>query len=859
MTTRPPSDLGHFRPHSPQHYAQQHPYQQEDGPSPRIVDPRRRRRRGQRPTHGRRRKRSLLKAIAFAALGLVASVAAGIAVFVFVFSPSDLVRGEIVRQVKAYTGRDLVIAGGASFTIYPNIGVSLSKISLSPPPGMIGRPTIEADRLHLSMAFLPLLSSKVIVKRIFLMRPIIDLRVDRSGRQSWDMAGKASGGRAWRKIRFAHLGNTATLNDAGSRLLPDSQIKLTSKIPGGRPGGPSVSARGSLLDYLDGLDGLELRSIRMRDGIVQYSDERSGQAEVVTGLNVTFTGRRIADPLKAVGGLTWNGERVGFDAQLKTLRELIRNTPTKASVRIKSAPVNATFEGTVTLGETPHINGDTNLTGHSFAALMRWVGAELPNGKPLGHLLVQGQLKASAAEISLGGARLELGKTSAKGAVKVQLQRARPLVTADLRMAELDIDKLSAHFTGARSITRARGPSLPRSQKQVAQPVERPAVERPASGPGTSPARGVAPRATNEPKLRPTYDPLRARQRQRPSERNTPPHSIEELLRRNPAKPGNVGRFSPQVRGYTARSGWSDVLIDASGLGLVDTSSRLAIDGFKVAGLKIGRTILRVNVTNSSARVDLDDIVLYGGRGRGVVTVRPAQRKLLVGINISASGVSALPLLKDAADFDKIDGTGQFSAALSGSGRSQKQIISSLNGNARFTFADGAVVGWNIAQIIRGLRKGQISGFNAVPSQKTDFSELSGLFVVAKGVARNKDLKMTSPLLRLTGAGSIGIGGRTINMLMRPKLVSSLDGQGSTNGLSGLEIPLRITGSWERPNITPELGRVFQNPNQVADTVKSLKQRFKGKKASEIFRDVLGDKRKGGGSAKSLIEGLFRQ
>ena len=40
----------------------------------------------------------------------------------------------------------------------------------------------------------------------------------------------------------------------------------------------------------------------------------------------------------------------------------------------------------------------------------------------------------------------------------------------------------------------------------------------------------------------------------------------------------------------------------------------------------------------------------------------------------------------------------------------------------------------------------------ASQTEKTDFSELSASFQIADGVARNRDLELKSPLLRLTGA-----------------------------------------------------------------------------------------------------------
>ena len=48
-------------------------------------------------------------------------------------------------------------------------------------------------------------------------------------------------------------------------------------------------------------------------------------------------------------------------------------------------------------------------------------------------------------------------------------------------------------------------------------------------------------------------------------------------------------------------------------------------------------------------------------------------------------------------------------------------------------------------------------------AQKTDFSELTATFKIANGVARNNDLSLKSPLLRVGGEGDINIGEDSLN------------------------------------------------------------------------------------------------
>ena len=86
-------------------------------------------------------------------------------------------------------------------------------------------------------------------------------------------------------------------------------------------------------------------------------------------------------------------------------------------------------------------------------------------------------------------------------------------------------------------------------------------------------------------------------------------------------------------------------------------------------------------------------------------------------------------------------------------------------------------------------------------TEKTDFAELSGSYVITKGLLTNQDLQMLAPLVRINGAGDVDLPPQTLDYGVEAKLVSSLEGQGSKKGLVGIAIPIRATGPWAKPAI----------------------------------------------------------
>ncbi len=799
LNTRNPHDLNQIRPSAELH----HPAGAQPTGRRQPASGRRRRKRRPPPRKGW----SLFGKLA-AVLGvLVLLIGVGIAGLLAFVSPAELVRAEMIRQVKANTGRELRINGGAHFIFYPSIGVSLGNVELSGPPGMAAGPMLTANEINLSVALMPLLSKEVHIEHVGLVRPVIDLHVDAQGRQSWQFAAAKSE----QRVRVAGLGATGIVT-TGSGIVTDA-------LPSGHSGIELAALPAAAGVGGNFLEKLELRSIKLTKAVIRYRDDRSGTLEQLQDLDLQLTGRRISDPMKATGAVVWQSERLKFDATLDTLSQLIANRAAKARLTLSGRPLSAGFDGTVKLGNAIEVSGQTRLSGNSLASTARWVGMVFPNAAPLGGFEVSGRLVASPKSVALNDANLSLGKTRATGVVVVAMRPKRPYISTDLKVSELDIDRLSAGFSGARAAPRAKY-SPPKSQ------------------------------GATQPK------PIK-------------PKSIEELLRRSNL-PGEgtgrgagqgAGRFAPQVRGYTNRNEWSSERIDVSALGAVDAKARLRIAGLKVAGLKIGTTVLRLALVNQSARVDIDYIKLYGGGGKGVITARPGQSGIGISANLRVDGVAARALLKDAAGFDRLDGRGKLEVVVSGAGDSQKAIANSLGGNASFSFQDGAIVGWNLAKIIRGVQRGQFSNFDAAASEKTDFSELAASFKITSGVANTNDLRMTSPLLRLAGAGYVGIGARNLNMGLRPKLVSSLQGQGASGG-TGLEIPIKLKGPWHAPRVEPDVAGLTKDPSQLLDQARKIGKQFKGKSVGDIVRGVLGkgdgDQPAGGTKPKDLLKQLFR-
>jgi AsmA protein len=50
---------------------------------------------------------------------------------------------------------------------------------------------------------------------------------------------------------------------------------------------------------------------------------------------------------------------------------------------------------------------------------------------------------------------------------------------------------------------------------------------------------------------------------------------------------------------------------------------------------------------------------------------------------------------------------------------------------------------------------------------------------------------------------------------------------GADSAAGGIEVPVKLAGSWDRPSIAPDLDSVLKNPDQAVDTIKKLGEQFK--------------------------------
>lgn len=277
------------------------------------------------------------------------------------------------------------------------------------------------------------------------------------------------------------------------------------------------------------------------------------------------------------------------------------------------------------------------------------------------------------------------------------------------------------------------------------------------------------------------------------------------------SKPGGAAA-STSSGGGGEEAGWSDAKIDFSGVRAVTAKLKLTAGQLIYNNIKISNATLQATISGGKLSASLPNFQLYGGAGSAALEVNASGKIPTQRIRLSLANFDAYPFLKDSAGFESLEGTGTITLDLTASGASQRAMVSASNGAAKFEFTNGAIRGINIAKAMRGLTTGILSGWQENAAEKTDFAALGASFKVAKGQAQTTDLSLAGPLVRMTGAGTVDLPGKTLKFRVDPQLVASLEGQGGKSDLQGLGVPIIIAGPWAKPSIYPDIEGILKDP-----------------------------------------------
>jgi AsmA protein len=272
-------------------------------------------------------------------------------------------------------------------------------------------------------------------------------------------------------------------------------------------------------------------------------------------------------------------------------------------------------------------------------------------------------------------------------------------------------------------------------------------------------------------------------------------------------------------------SGWSTEPLDLAALHDANGQASIQLAAIGYRDLNITQGQIKATLKDGVFKLTVEKLALAQGTITSDATLDGSGPVAKLDYQASVSGVQALPLLKTFANSSRLSGTLNFQTNGKASGKSEKELIGTLNGAGQFKITNGAINGINLAS---ALRKVGTLGLTNSPDEKTDFAELGGTFTIKDGILDNRDLKMLAPVIRLSGAGTVPMPPQTVDYAVEATLVGTLQGQGGTDSLNGLPIPIKITGPWSNPNYQVDWKTVFTEMAKDPSRMKNLPASLQG-------------------------------
>ncbi|TGQ07568.1 AsmA family protein [Mesorhizobium sp. M2E.F.Ca.ET.166.01.1.1] len=266
----------------------------------------------------------------------------------------------------------------------------------------------------------------------------------------------------------------------------------------------------------------------------------------------------------------------------------------------------------------------------------------------------------------------------------------------------------------------------------------------------------------------------------------------------------------------------TDAPIDLSFLKGLDAKVDIQADKLGYGKVFAGPVATSLTVTDGKAHLNVPQSPFYGGTIAADMTADGSGDASSLALNTAITGAAAAPLLHDAADFDRIEGTLDATVAVSGSGKTTKSLARSLAGTAATKFSDGAFRGIDIAECYNNLVGLLAGGFKQDQAKKTTFTALGASFAIENGVAQTMDISLLGPLVRMDGSGRIDLADQTLDIRLNPRVVASLAGQGGDVAVKGVGVPVVVQGPLSAPRAYPDLSALAKDPQGALDMLSRL-------------------------------------
>jgi len=378
---------------------------------------------------------------------LVALLVFAAIVFVLVFDPNDY-KDKISAGVRDATGRELIIEGDLSLSLFPWLAIEVGRTELGNAPGFDDTPFASFDSARLSVRVMPLiLHREIVVGTAALDSLRVNLQLRKDGTGNWeDLGGEAAAEPAETPEAAGETARAAI--DIASIAVSDAALSYTDASTGQRFELSNLNlasgriARGEAVP-LDG--GFEFKldpagiSGQVDIGVVVAFDPDAG----TIGIRNLEIGGRVDGVAEVPATMQLAAPAIDLDTKTQTA------SPGDLEIKVMSLDLHAAVEPFSYAGE-PQPNARISVAAFSPRTLMNEFGVTPPetaDSGVLGKFSLEASARVGTKAIKLSNLRLVLDDTTFTGELSVP-REAHGMHELELAGDRIDIARYMAPAGG---------------------------------------------------------------------------------------------------------------------------------------------------------------------------------------------------------------------------------------------------------------------------------------------------------------------------------------------------------------------------------------------------------------------------
>jgi uncharacterized protein involved in outer membrane biogenesis len=808
------------------------------------------------PPNKRRRRRINRRFLIWIGSGVAAALLLPLVVVGILIATLDpnAYKARIEASMRQALGRDFHILGDLSVTASLSPKLVADNVTLANMPGGTRPDMVRIDRMEVQLQPRALLTGRLLIARLVLLRPDILLETNAAGEGNW---------------RFDQ---PATPPPATSP--PATQSAAAPAAPAAAPpAAPKVEA-----------PRLLLQTLNIRDGHLTWRDGRTGRTTVMDIKRIAGTARDAESAVAISGEIDIGRQHVIFTGQtgpLARLQDSAARSPWGLFATVENAGAKLTVVGSLTQpmegrGYSLRLDGVVSDLGNlswlapsplpplrnlTFSAKALDTGGPYPDISSVTVQAGQTNLDRLSPGFTLDNARLDMPRltepvqltaegtyaaaplriTGTIGAPALLLPGAKPgtpfpvdvnvaagganfalrgNITTPTRMQGIDI-AVGARVPDLSLLSTLAGMQLPPLHDIAFSARFADAAD--GFSDGVNPAFALKDivltlpqadmtgemmlQASSRPRVKGTLKFGRIDVDALLAELNAPVRN--ELYRYRPANPPAAPAVDATVppplpsRGNTLIP---DTELPVQLLGAGDAELQVAAGELRAGGVSYRDASAALVLKDGNLTVDPMAAVTPGGRVEGKLSVRQDLAAPPVTLAVHGAGLDLKPLLSAYGVGDVATGRLDVDADVHAAGRSPHALAATLGGRMGAALVDGELDN----AVLSGRLGGVLSAAKLTLENEVGRTKLRCLVIqanAASGVATLAHAVLDSNRLMMTATGSVNLAAETLAVQLRPTVRA---------GGPSIVVPVRLSGSFRDPAVALDPSGLSQAATQTA-------------------------------------------